>query len=285
MGKIKVNNNGGGAGGGQKADTIAITHESQMFDKNEAFQPSYLSFSLTYPDGRTRDCTAADGDVDLTPRWNSILTTPGTFQGTAAIDGLSTNFSYIVTNWSDYKIVGGRIFYLHNQPISEYLFFDENYNQLTDYSIAGLETAKYYKKSLDYSGIDKIYVYYNTKQACDYGNKTKLIGTSSAIGSGKSNTASALSKYSWIFGYSYYYISQWRKDNIGGCNDWYMGSKDEVEKLRVSNLQPELFTDSMYGVWSSTEQNASDAWRYNNSIGWFTAGKDARMYCFPMRSF
>lgn len=38
---------------------------------------------------------------------------------------------------------------------------------------------------------------------------------------------------------------------MGGCNDWYIGSRHEIDALRSSNLEPTRFDDGH--MWSSTD--------------------------------
>lgn len=85
--------------------------------------------------------------------------------------------------------------------------------------------------------------------------------TATAIGSGKTNTAGimAIDNGKYIQESSngnptvWYTISQMRSSNLGGCDDWFVGSEDELEQLRLSGAGNSETWFSNKSIWSSSE--------------------------------
>ena len=69
----------------------------------------------------------------------------------------------------------------------------------------------------------------------------------------------------------------------GGYNDWYLPSKDELNKLYLNKTCLSfVYTDYV----SSSEVDANYAWRQNFNIGTFTTvSKNGGCYVRPIRSF
>ena len=190
----------------------------------------------------------------------------------------------------EYLPLGGRVFYVNSSGGSgaEYHFYDASYNEITDQTVTGLANAKYYSKTGTASA-DKFYVYDTTNglQSGYYWGyyKTSTGATANSIGSGKTNTATVLSKgvptdYTpniWS------YVKDMRDSKIGGCDDWFIASKAEQDQLRSSGLVD--WYDSYY-IWSSVEYDSYYAcsWLYRNS-GWRSGNKNFTDYVFGCRAF
>lgn len=83
---------------------------------------------------------------------------------------------------------------------------------------------------------------------------TLIGGTSNALGTGAANTAAI------VAGCSTELIAARICDNLelNGYNDWYLPSKDELNKLYINRAAIGGFTSSNY--WSSSELSSSNAW-------------------------
>lgn len=130
--------------------------------------------------------------------------------------------------------VGGKIYYIDDTADGTYSFYDADGNLMSDVSVGS--TPSYYKV-LTAGAKDKYYIYhdelYNSLQWGKSGTTTGATGT--AIGTGKSNTATllatdAVSSTNTIW----YKLQQIRNASTGGCSDWFVPSKDEVEALRLA---------------------------------------------------
>jgi hypothetical protein len=84
-------------------------------------------------------------------------------------------------------------------------------------------------------------------------------GTSTAIGSGYSNTYLAMT------GIEHPAAEVCRNANYGGFNDWFLPSKDELSQMYIQSIVIGGFT--VYDYWSSSESNSPNAWAQNFEIG------------------
>jgi len=78
--------------------------------------------------------------------------------------------------------------------------------------------------------------------------------TGTAIGTGQSNTTSIVI----IQGAGSYAAKLCNALTVGGYNDWFLPSKDELNKLYINEVAIGGFADDRY--WSSSESSASLAW-------------------------
>jgi hypothetical protein len=90
-----------------------------------------------------------------------------------------------------------------------------------------------------------------------------------AIGTGQANTTSIVT----VQGAGSYAAQLCDALTEGGYADWFLPSKDELDKLYINKVAIGGFADSLY--WSSSEYNANNAWfqyffngnqNYNNKI-------------------
>lgn len=207
--------------------------------------------------------------------------------------------------------LGGRIFYDDGDNGATYKFYDASGNEIA-YSGANPETVLANATQYEVSGTptkDRFYVFDNTSHTT--GNRTATNGlvtniywgyynkttgaTTNTIGSGKTNTNKILgitdtSEYKdGIFKY----IKACNDENLNGCNDWYIGSNAEQDKLReVASTFGITWWYTSKCLWSSVEysnMSASHAYIWNYTKGdWRYYNKyDIYNYygCLAMRSF
>jgi len=198
-----------------------------------------------------------------------------------------------------YLPVGGRIFYIHSDNGATYKFFDASYNEITTITVAGLANAKYYAIVSGTPSADKFYVYDSTNGLAtnmEWGARGTNVGSSgnppriNSIGSGKTNTAKCLSTSACFTPYTSGNTTIWKylrdsinANSVGGCNDWFIGSRAEQDQLRSSGLVN--WYSSNY-IWSSVEYAADRAyfWLYRYSF-WYYFNKDNQNGVVPFRAF
>ena len=195
--------------------------------------------------------------------------------------------------------IGGRIFYDDGGNGATYTFYDANKNVITNQTVTSLANAVYYKVSGTPTK-DRWYVYDNTTHTTGgvpvtggitYGwmgwdkNMRGAIGiTTDGIGRGKTNTATALAFTSdWGNNDIWGYIKNCNNDNLNGCNDWFIMSQAEQDKLRASGLVN--WYSSEY-IWSSVERSDNYAYNwYHYGSNWNSNSKDDNYGAFAGRSF
>ncbi len=146
-------------------------------------------------------------------------------------------------------LVGGRIYYDDGDNGATYTFYDANGNVISDTSISGLANAVSYNISGTPTK-DRFYVFNNNLQTNKRWGKngTSISGTLDGIGKGKVNTNICLATTGWESDSIFTYIQTWNTNNLNGCNDWYIASNAEQDKLKSSNL---VNWYSSNHIWSS----------------------------------
>ena len=199
---------------------------------------------------------------------------------------------------------------------SYYHFYTSDNVEITDISVSGLADAYYYTKGIDdttkkrvggrifyinedaVEGTDdKFYVYDNTdhttgeisvtgglsERSLGWGYSNTTTGVTSI--SGKTNTQTILNMgvptdrtpNIWE------YIKDCRDNNLNGCNDWFIMSNMEQNKLRASGL---VNWYSRTYLWNSVEYNSSQAYYWNYSANnWKSNQKVTSASAFAGRSF
>jgi len=105
------------------------------------------------------------------------------------------------------------------------------------------------------SRISGYHTWYN-----QYNSTTGATGT--ALGTGSSNTTTIIASQ----GNTAYYAAQLCRDYAGGdYNDWYLPSKDELNKLFLNRVAIGAF--GMLSYWSSSEDSNYGAWGQNFVTG------------------
>lgn len=132
------------------------------------------------------------------------------------------------------------------------------------------------------------------------------LGTSNSVGSGKTNTEVVMAKDNGAYiamdfaGHStiWHQLQQARLAKVGGCDDWFIPSKYEIEKLRLAiesgNITGGVIVGSSYEesiftykwLWSSSELSSRGAWSwYFGGQGWYASYKAISNSVFFTRAF
>ena len=196
-----------------------------------------------------------------------------------------------------YSYVGGTIFYIDDTSQEEVEFFDQHGEIMEDVGV-GSRPFAYQVITPDPNGKKKYYVFYpqlwGSKRWTWYDTESdpenpsyvyESLGTTNAIGSGKTNTDLVMAADSGKYvtdnsngvATIWYIIKQMRDGLYGGCDDWFVGSRAELDELRkfmaanptvLAELGITNWFSSSY-IWSSAENSAQYAWFWNyNSQDW-----------------
>ena len=195
--------------------------------------------------------------------------------------------------------VGGKIYYIDDTADGTYSFYDAEGNLMSDVSVGSTPS---YCKVLTAGSKDKYYVYHDELYtSLTWGKSGTTTGaTGTAIGTGKSNTAKLLATDAVSSTYTIWYkLQQIRNASTGDCNDWFVPSKDEIEKLRLAvnsgsitggAIAGSSYTRSVFKskyLWSSSEHSAQSAWLWDyDSQNWNSGyGKHHDIPVFFARAF
>ena len=144
----------------------------------------------------------------------------------------------------DPLLVGGTIFYIDDTADGVYQFFDVDGNLIENVQVGD---KPYAYKTVTPGTKDKYYVYhdeiYNNLRWTYYKDGAYVyesLSTPTSIGSGKTNTKTVMAKDNGAYinadsnGYPtiWYQLQQARNAKVGGCDDWFVPSRDEGEELR-----------------------------------------------------
>lgn len=198
---------------------------------------------------------------------------------------------------SDARPVGGTIFFIDNTADGKYEFFDIDGNLMENVQV-GDRPHTY--RVVEKGSKDKYYIYYDaiyTSKTWTYykGRYTyDLLDTSEDIGSGKTNTEKAMAENGGIYVSKdsgglptiWYQLQQVRNDKVGGCDDWFVPSVDEIEELRkaveLGSVRGGIIAGSSYNtsvfknkyLWSSSETSLLSAYVWNHKDQyWSGVGK------------
>lgn len=135
--------------------------------------------------------------------------------------------------------VGGKIFYINPSSQEQVDFFDQYGDPLTDVGVGSTPYA-YRIVHADPDGIDKYYVYYDTLYtskiwAPSAYQSTQIGGTSQSVGKGRENTQICMAYADGAMvasGTVWAQIKAMNDNKYGGCDDWFLPSRGEVEELR-----------------------------------------------------
>ncbi|MGG9962862.1 DUF1566 domain-containing protein [Ferruginibacter sp. SUN106] len=111
-------------------------------------------------------------------------------------------------------------------------------------------------------------------------NSVSLIGTETSVGSGNDNTNKIVS----AFGAGNYAARLCYDLGLNGYTDWYLPSKDELNKLYLNKAAIGGFAN--YRYWASSEDAISTAWREDMALGLVAANSRPGLYYVrAVRSF
>ena len=199
---------------------------------------------------------------------------------------------------SDIRPVGGTIFYIDDTADGKYEFFDADGNVIETVHVGD----KPYAYRVIISGSkDKYYIYhdevytYKRWTYCEDEDYTfEFLDTLETVGSGKTNTEKIMAENDGIYVSKdsgglptiWYQLQQTRLAKVGGCDDWFIPARDEIEELRKAvesgSVRGGIIVGSSYNtsvfknkyLWSSSETSSLSAyaWNYNNQY-WSGVGK------------
>ena len=188
-------------------------------------------------------------------------------------NGVTKTTTQAVSLLVNRKKVGGILFYIDSTADGTYTFYNGEGTQVAaptvgtdctdwEYEVTGASKDKFYIVNNEKSETRRIWG----------GYETPFIGASgTAIGTGKTNTATAIGSVADVAGSIWEYIRTMRTNEVGGCDDWFIGSKDELEALRISGAGDSAAWFSGNTIWSSSEFSASRVWVwYQGSSAWTT---------------
>lgn len=184
--------------------------------------------------------------------------------------------------------IGGKIFYIDQSADGDYIFYNNLGTQVPAPTVGTDCTGWTYISTG--ATKDKYYVFHDNlylskKWANEYVDLFHW-NYSSEFGTGKSNTEICMSydngKYAKDNTTIWGVLSEIRESKLNGCDDWFIGSRPEMENLRLSNLTDWFLTN----IWSSSQTSLYGAWYYNPQYGWYLddAYKQKNMNFCIMRS-
>ena len=210
--------------------------------------------------------------------------------------------------------VGGTIFYIDDTADGKYEFFDADGNLIKDVKVGD---KPYYYRVLEKGSKDKYYVYHDemhmAKRWAYYKNESFVYSAidslGKGIGKGKTNTEIMMARDSGAYVTAnssgcptiWYQLQRARGAKVGGCDDWFVPSKGEIEALRIAiksgsiaggeiagaSYDESIFSKSHgYCFWSSSGYSSQYAWLwYSLSQSWYTSYKASRYSVFFTRAF
>lgn len=208
----------------------------------------------------------------------------------------------------DTNAVGGTIFYIDDTADGEYQFFDVDGNLIENVQVGD---RPYAYKVVSPGSKDKYYVYYDKLYEglwtyCKSDDYMLDLGTSNNVGSGKTNTEVVMAKDNEAYidmdfaGHSaiWHQLQQARLTKVGGCDDWFIPSKYEIDELRLAiesgNIIGGVIAGSSYKesiftykwLWSSSEYSSQYAWSWNSNFQyWNYYYKGSHYSVFFARAF
>lgn len=242
-----------------------------------------LVLTATYTDGSTADVTQG---YTFSPTVMANDTTSVTISYTE--NGVTKTTTQAVSLLVTRKKVGGIIFYIDSTADGTYTFYNGEGTQVAAPTV-GMDCTDW-EYTVTGASKDKYYVVHNELYRKIWGGYGNLIGASgTAIGTGRSNTATAIGSVADEAGSIWETIRNMRTNAVGGCDDWFVGSKDELDALRTSGAgnSGTWFADD--NIWSSSEYDASHSWMWiytNNQWGrGLQAEKQYSEYLCGIRAF
>lgn len=194
----------------------------------------------------------------------------------------------------DAEIVGGTIFYIDDKADGVYEFYDIQGNVIKNVQVGD---RPYYYKVIIKGSKDKYYVYHDELYKgltwtyagdCEY-DAYKAAGTAACMYSGKTNTDRVMTRSNKACLVAipnksptiWHQLQQMNAAKVGGCNDWFIPSIFEIEKLMLAiqsgnvtggTVAGSSYVDSVFAtkyIWSSTE---AASYHGNFSVWMWDAG-------------
>ena len=210
---------------------------------------------------------------------------------------------------SDAKPVGGTIFYIDDTAEGTYEFFDVNGNLLETVKVGD---RPYAYRVIKKGSKDKYYVYhdevYDNLKWTYYKDGAYVyepLGTSLAVGRGKINTEIVMARDNGAYvtadsngiPTTWYQLQQTRLAKAGGCDDWFIPSSREIEKLRLAvksgiitggTVAGSSYAESIFAnkrLWSSSEGSDQYAWVWYYDGQYWDSSKGRSLSVFFARAF
>lgn len=210
----------------------------------------------------------------------------------------------------DVRFVGGTIFCIDDTSDGVYEFFDANGNVIKHVHVGD---TPYYYRVVKKSSVDKYYVYndevYDGLRWTYYNDNDEVyesLDTSTDLGSGKINTETVMTKDNGAYitsdakGYPtiWYQLQQVRNAKVGGCDDWFVPSVAEIDKLIQAiesgsitggTIAGSSYSESIFiskWLWSSSEYNSQCTWYWSDYYQyWFGYDRSKFKSVFFIRAF
>lgn len=208
---------------------------------------------------------------------------------------------------ADAKPVGGTIFFIDDTADGEYQFFDADGNVIEDVQVGG----KPYAYRIVVPGTkDKYYVYYDKRYKGSWASTHDdyvydFMGTATSIGSGKTNTEILMTKDDGAYvsvdakgkPTIWSQLEQVRNEKVGGCDDWFVPSMDEIDELRLAIKSGSITGGAVAGssyyasvfaeyVWSSSEFSTGYTWGWSYRCQcWGDVNRHGKHFVFFTRAF
>ena len=208
---------------------------------------------------------------------------------------------------SDARPVGGTIFYIDDTADGTYEFFDVNGNVIEDVQVGD---KPYAYRIVTPGTKDKYYVYYDKRYKGSWASEHDYyvydsLGTSTSIGSGKTNTEIVMTKDDGAYvsvdakgkPTIWSQLEQARNEKVGGCDDWFVPSMKEIDELRLAIKSGAITGGAVAGssyyasvfaehIWSSSEFSAGSTWGWSYRCQcWGDFGRHGRHFAFFTRAF
>ena len=208
---------------------------------------------------------------------------------------------------SGVKPVGGTIFYIDDTADGEYQFFDTWGNLVENVRVGD---RPYYYKVIKKGSKDKYYVYYDKiydNLRWTYCKDKKYVYESlRTLRSGKIDTAIVMTEDNGAYVTAdsngsptiWYQLQQVRDSKAGGCDDWFVPSGREAERLRRAikagaitggTIAGSSYEESVFSkkdIWSSSKWSDQDSWFwYCDGQFWYNYCKSYSFSVFFTRAF
>ena len=207
--------------------------------------------------------------------------------------------------------VGGTIFYIDGTADGEYEFFDADGNTIENVQVGD---KPYAYKIVTPGSKDKYYVYhdeiYDNLRWTYYKDKRyvyeDVYEALSTFRLGKINTETVMAKDKGAYitanscGYPtiWYQLQKVRNDKVGGCDDWFVPSGWEAERLRRAikagaitggTIAGSSYEESVFSkkdIWSSSKWSDQDSWIwYHDGQFWYNYRRSFGSSVFFARAF
>lgn len=260
----------------------------------------------TYDEGYTCVCTNGTTSINSDTSGTYLFCLPSQGSWTLSCNGESTQvtvseFGYITVDVSSVSKlrVGGKIFYIDSSASgATYKFYDQSENEIQSVQVGD---APYYYKVFGEKNKDKYYIVngdVSGSKKWTHGTASEFFNGGTAIGAGKTTTAAVMEASSGAYAADtnsiWNYIYTKNQNQLGGCDDWYIPSYDELSTLwyaRDSGGNKLVSWPYSEGTWTTSDTQGDYAWEagtyFSSSSLSFSQNQKTRIEynAVPVRSF